>query len=121
MEKDDQREGMSKTSKDMSDHTRGEDKSQMATKDQSDKTKGEMRAAKRREFDCGTCGRRTTHEFVGSRRMGERDGCDLINYRCQNCGRPGLLLRFNADSPLIIPIDPDLGPENGGGHEGGAS
>ena len=40
--KDDQREGMSKASKDMSDQTRGEDKSQMATKDQSDKTKGEM-------------------------------------------------------------------------------
>jgi len=77
----------------------------------------EMRAARIREFDCEICGRRTTHEFVGSRRMGERDGCSLIIYRCRHCGHPYVVLRFSADSPLIIPIDPELGPENGGGHE----
>lgn len=40
MQKDDQREGMSKASKDMPDHTRGEDKSQMRNKDQGCPTKG---------------------------------------------------------------------------------
>lgn len=40
MQKDDQREGMSKASKDMPDHTREEDKSQMKNEDQSCPTKG---------------------------------------------------------------------------------
>ncbi len=40
MQKDDQRERMSKASKDMPDHTRDEDKSQMRDKDQSCPTKG---------------------------------------------------------------------------------
>jgi len=40
MQKDDQRERMSKTSKDMSDHTGREDKSQMQNKDQGCPTKG---------------------------------------------------------------------------------
>lgn len=40
MQKDDQRERMSKTSKDIPDHTGGEDKSRMRNKDQSCPTKG---------------------------------------------------------------------------------
>lgn len=80
----------------------------------------EMKADTTSERDCDNCGRSTPHEFVGWKPLSippffEHSGCYLVIFQCQNCGHLHQVMRIPSDSPLWI--DPELGSENGEGHE----